>query len=82
MGSHGVSAKFNDSSNEERKEEKRLRDLESKDYKEFDDNAIKSPLGGSKEYYGDGQKQVDFFDENSNYNEIIKNMTPSEREAV
>lgn len=81
MGGRSVNSKMSVTTNEERKEELRLKELEGKDYKEFNDESIKSPLGGSKEYYGDGQEQVDFFDENSNYNDIINSLSLEEKEA-
>ena len=81
MGGRIIPSGMSDMTNEERKEEARLKELEGKDYQEFDDTSIKSPMGGSKEYHGDGQKQVDFFNDNSNYNDIINGMTYNQKEA-
>ena len=72
---------LSEQTNEERKEEKRLIELEGKDYHGFDDLPIKGYEGGSSEYYGDGSEQVEFFNNNSNYNEIIKGMSYEERKA-
>ena len=72
---------FKDQTNEERKSEKLLKELEGKQYREFGDEPIKSPLGGSKEYYGDGKAQTDFFTKNSNVNEILASMSNQEKNA-
>ena len=56
--------------NEERKEEK-----SKQAYTYFKDKA-----DGSHSYKGDGTEQVKFFNEHSNYNELIEGMTKEERE--
>ncbi len=64
--------------NQTRKQEK---NLENEHYDEFNDEPIRSPYGGSKEYYGDGQSQYDWFLKNSNFNALIQGMSRIEREA-
>ena len=71
MGGRGLPSKMMDSNSEKRRNDRKLK---NEKYHEFDDLP-----SGTHEYGGDGQAQVDWFNKNSNYNELIEQMDSDER---